>query len=180
MEALESLKLQLEQMRSIRLSLKDQGPECRFHGSEDLILQFGRVYKPAPLPAGATKWTYPKSCFQNSYKTVTTKRGWIYVEGFALNPNLGLSTHHAWLTRADTPGIAFDPTWEDAVDQGTVYMGIPFDRAYVVKMHRLSRWSLYSVIDAYWARWPLLIGTDRIEDVMANGVKRVNGKKGSI
>jgi hypothetical protein len=52
--------------------------------------------------------------------------GFLYVEGFAMRPSLGVPTGHAWLTRE---GEAFDPTWRDMSGRQNLdchYYGVAF------------------------------------------------------
>jgi len=162
--SLQSLKEQLGHMVTLR---KGMGADYRFCGNEDLVLQVGTVYSYAPIPKGIELPNYVRACFYNAYKAVSRRqKGWIYVEGFALN-TIGMAIHHAWLTHEDFPGKAFDPTWsEHDLESNAVYMGIPFRREYVVEMHKRSKRQYFSVLDCHWAGWPLLTGTERVEDVI--------------
>src|ERR1700680_3455916 len=119
----------------------------RYFGGEDLVLQYGTEFTPAPLPEKHGLQSYPSACFRNAYKAATPKGSpWIYVEGYAIRRLDTLGILHAWLTRADTPGSAFDPTWKPVEDDGIVYVGIAFRREYLVKARRRSK--KYGLVEA--------------------------------
>ena len=49
------------------------------------------------------------------------KSPWIYTEGYAVG-SVGLAVHHAWVTRADEPGVAYDLAWEDTSEIGRAHV----------------------------------------------------------
>ena len=131
----------------------------RFRGVEDLVLQFGRPYDPAPTQHRRG----PQACFQAAYRVAAGKSSrWIYVEGFALSEFGAL--RHAWLTRADTPDAAYEVAWADR--EGAEYLGIPLRRDYVREIYLSSKCKYYGVLDAWWIHSPLVTGETPIEDVL--------------
>jgi hypothetical protein len=79
-----------------------------------------------------------KACFEQSYH-LTTRRGrirWIYCEGYAISKAVGLGILHAWITRADAPGDAYDLAWNYGTRRDTAYLGIPFKAEYVREYSR--------------------------------------------
>jgi hypothetical protein len=145
------------------LGYRDRSKD-RFLCVEDLVLQYGAVYTPSQLPHDHGLPRYPKACFQNARTAaVCIRKSWVYVEGYAVSG--GSSIHHAWLTRTDAPGCAFDPTWNHDFDPERVYLGIPVRREYVVEIYKLSKQQYCGVFDAWWAKWPILTGKVAIEDV---------------
>ena len=83
-----------------------------------MLLERGRDFTPAPLPANIKRRTI-KLCFHNS-EWVAKKHGLLYVEGLAISCNtLNLPIHHAWNATED--GTVIDTTWNPV---GTSYFGI--------------------------------------------------------
>lgn len=163
MTPMECLRTQLQQAVNLRLSGVWPKPpkDWRFRCMEDLVLQHGREYKPAPI----TWATTPRMCFHNSYNRATRRNSrWMYVEGYALRPPLQMAIHHCWLTQADAPESAFDQAW--GYDPTATYLGVPVAAPYVSSCHKLSGGKQYSVFDTYWMDFALLSGKHRIEDVM--------------
>jgi hypothetical protein len=77
---------------------------------------------------------------------------------------VAIPVSHAWVARADEPGMAYDLAWED--NAGSAYLGVAFQPAYVRRIHRRSKGQLYGVLDAWWAHHPLLTGEDALEEAM--------------
>ncbi|MFD3549601.1 hypothetical protein ACFWUW_29115 [Streptomyces sp. NPDC058655] len=91
-----------------------------------LILDVGRLFTPAPLPASLSRG-YPGFCFSNAAATCQEQPGveLAYVEGFGSTPVDGHGTVHAPHGWASTPaGDTVDPTWP--YRDGLAYLGIPF------------------------------------------------------
>jgi hypothetical protein len=158
-----ALRKQLQQMVDLRRTgVWPKPPDgVRFLCVEDMVLQHGRIYKAAP-----TNWhPIPRACFHLAYERAVRPRKseWIYVEGYAARPTLGIVVQHAWLTRADTPQLAYDTAWDDNAE--AIYLGIPVQAAYVRKCHRSSKHGYYSAFDTWWLGHPLLTGKVRIEDI---------------
>jgi hypothetical protein len=129
---------------------------------EDFVLKHGTMYTKAQSSRFIPR---PKECFGRAY-TVATRKGspWIYVEGYAVNSNVGLPVPHAWVTQADTPGEAFELAWDDA---DSVYLGIAFRPEYVRQVHIASKRKNYSVLDAWWIDFPLISGVQDLAEVRA-------------
>lgn len=146
----------------------DQRRHLLFACSEDLVLKRGIVYSPSQKKPPVER--LPKACFQQSYRLSQRRNSrWVYVEGFALMPAIGIATSHAWVADADGPRVAHDLAW-DACD--AVYIGIPFERDFVRQMHIASGRKWFSVLDAWWINHPLLTGATRIDDVIWQGNNR--------
>jgi hypothetical protein len=170
MTPMEDLRKYLQNFVALRKSMGFSNDlNVRYYGAEDFVLQHGIEYKPTPLNGYRLNGPQ-KACFQTSYQAATRKGSkWVYVEGYALIPRLGLPTHHAWLTREDKPGCAFDPTWADIdIEQDSVvYIGVPVRPEYVKKMYELSgKFQQYSILDTWWARWPLFTGEHDVKEVI--------------
>lgn len=105
-----------------------------FFGPEDLVLQRGTVYR----NGGHYGTPIPKACFHRSYLAATRKGSkWIYVEGWASSGrDLSIAVWHAWLTKADNPGVAYDAAWSEA--ENAVYLGVPFTAEYLKTSRRRS------------------------------------------
>jgi hypothetical protein len=162
MSALEDmLRTQLEMQRTV---FRSNVPEVfKFKGSEDLVLRFGAYYPRSKRKLPTTP--LPRACFSQAYRLATRKGSkWVYVEGFAVAEKVGLVVNHAWITRADDPGEAYDLAWGGELAEAA-YLGIPFRPEYVKAMHKASGGNYFSVLDAWWADYPLITGGDRLEDV---------------
>jgi hypothetical protein len=132
-----------------------------------MCCRYGSEFTPAPLTEQHGLRSHPSACFGNAYNAAIPKGSpWIYVEGYGIGRLDRIGILHAWLTRADTPGVAFDPTWKPVKDDGIVYVGIPFRSEYLVKARRRSK--KYGLLDAWEDRWPLLTGRDAIDDVIVS------------
>ena len=157
----ESLLAYLHQSVAWRKQYGDTSHGWPYICIEDLLLQRGRWYTHQAAPYQP----FPRACYDRAYDHATRRRSrWIYCEGYGLNPRVPLPTAHAWITRADAPGRAFELAWEDAA--GAAYIGIPFRADYVRKVHRASKYKSYSVLDAWWLHYPLLSGETPLESVV--------------
>lgn len=132
--------------------------------NEDLVRSHGQFYEPA-----GTQPFQPiaRACFGQSYRIATRKNShWTYVEGYASHPRTGLVVAHAWITRPDAPGQAFDLAWDGDLSDA-IYLGIPFRAGYVRKVHLASKRQYYGVLDAWWMDYPLLTGKTALAEVTA-------------
>ena len=156
----------LRQYLDTWVMLRQPRPEgWRFSCIEDLVLQHGTPYEFAACPYEA----FPKACYDRAYDHATRRKSpWIYVEGYAANSKAGLPVPHAWITRADQPGKAFELAWGFAGDPEihTAYLGVPIQAGYVRKCHRKSKGGFYSVFDTWWMDHPLVTGATPIEEVI--------------
>lgn len=128
---------------------------------EDLVLQHGKDYIPQKLPRGYRRGEM-KQCFMNSFQMMLDHSKLIYVEGYAWDIRLPIACHHAWCV--DEDGKVYEPTWSRDVAEGTIYLGIPFKQKYVIAT--CLRNEMYGIIDNYKMHFPLLSGTEKIENVI--------------
>ena len=125
----------------------------------EFILRHGRVFEWKPFPAQLTRGA-PRQCYLNATLLAFRSAGYIYVEGYAVAPNLGMPVEHAWCITA-LRGVVVDPTWESGSD----YFGVPFRTEYLRRVVRTRR--SYGVLYNPEMKFPLLRGEDRPEDVIA-------------
>jgi len=72
----------------------------------------------------------PKECFKNTFLALTDHPGFVYCEGFALDGDLPIPVHHAWLVNPETlEVIDRTPSWSSKADP--LYFGIPVQTNYV-------------------------------------------------
>lgn len=175
-----ALRQQMEMFVLARRTVWAEGladvDKLRYVCNEDLVLKHGRTFTRAHSPFVPM----PKACFSRSYDIATRKanpKGWIYCEGYAIAPKCPMAVNHAWLTRADTPDLAYEVAWDWGGAEDTVYFGMAFEADYVRKVHYASKRQFYSVLDHWWGAnsYPLLTGEVKIEDVMWKGES--NGEK---
>lgn len=108
--ACDALKQQVEAWRLLgRLPLLDE-----------FILRNGKPYIAAKYRGARGE---PNLCFKNAFNLLSVRPHLLYVEGYAIRPNLGLLIHHAWLADPKTQEV-IDPTWE--YPQVCDYFGVPF------------------------------------------------------
>ncbi|MGO4112464.1 hypothetical protein ACC786_14375 [Rhizobium ruizarguesonis] len=94
---------------------------------EQALLAHGREWKstistPAWLVRGPKR-----NCFGNARGYALTRDDVLYVEGYALDRQLGIPLAHAWLI--DEFGTVIDPTWDDPEENS--YFGIAFKKSFV-------------------------------------------------
>lgn len=129
---------------------------------EEFILKHGQLFPRAAAPPPVRPM--PRECFHQSYRLTTRKNSrWIYCEGFGLG-SFGMPVHHAWVTKRDAPGEAFDLAWGPD-HTGAAYVGIMFKPEFVRETRAASKDGEFSVLDAWWQRYPLMTGKVKIEDV---------------
>ena len=167
---MDDLKAWMRQLVSVRDGVTWPGKleGWRFSCNEDLLLKFGSEYRYGENLG----YPIPKACYHQAYsRSVRKNSPWIYVEGMAWRPGVIMPVNHAWVTRADTPGVAYELAW-NGDNAGAVYIGIQFSREYMRKCHLASKASrLYSVLDTWWMDYPLLSGVDKIEEVMLDAAR---------
>lgn len=97
---------------------------AHYRNMYDFVLREGTMFTPAPLPAGVPQ-AIPRHCFHNSIM-LSVVRGLPYVEGFAINPAIGMPVQHAW--NLDDRGRVIDCTWNDRLvpPSARAYMGVRF------------------------------------------------------
>jgi hypothetical protein len=109
------MKIETGSVRAYLESIESHFGQTAFN---TLLLERGRDFTPAPLPAEIKRQTI-KLCFTNSAK-LAKRKGLLYCEGLAISTNfLGLPIHHAWNATED--GTVIDSTW---VPVGHDYFGI--------------------------------------------------------
>lgn len=127
----------------IEQELKDKIDQWANVGHPDImgrfLLKHGREFKAAVWPYKRGKM---KECFKNATDRMYRAQRWTYCEGLALNKDIGMLFHHAWLTDLHRV-FAFDPTVENPLNYE--YFGIPFDNAFVNKT--LARTGVYGLLD---------------------------------
>lgn len=107
-----------------------------------LLLRHGVEYKtrkPSPFQGTA------QACYANSQFLVKRRKGWRYVEGYAIS---AIPTEHAWCV--DPEGNVIDPTWDD--DHPVDYFGIAFDMKLVGQIRKLPGGRSFSVLWTWW-KW---------------------------
>jgi hypothetical protein len=94
------------------------------------------------------------NCFQNaSHLALSYPDRFVYVEGYAVRPDPTIVVgDHAWVLDRQDGHSVIDPTWRGT--KGSAYLGIPFRTEYLSA--QLGKHKIYGLLDAYWARWPLL------------------------
>ena len=99
----------------------------RSFSPEQALLAHGRewtatVSTPSWLVRGPKK-----NCFANARAYALKRDDVFYVEGYALDMQIGIPLEHAWLV--DEFGMVIDPTWDDQEDNS--YFGIAFKKSFV-------------------------------------------------
>jgi len=131
---------------------------------ERFVLRNGKDYQPAKRIGRKGE---AKACFSNSH-IFMLKHGGSYVEGYTVVPDMNFPVHHAWVTM----------TGEDAMDKtldaaGREYIGIKFDKAFVVK--ETARHDRYGMLDTgIGLNWRLMF---EIDPELREIVERVSGRK---
>lgn len=118
MAVIEDVRSYLEQVRDLMAAAK--GASTALY---DLMLEHGRYYAPAPLPADVEEGT-PGDCFRDASTLSLNRPDLIYVEGWATSGILPVE--HAWCVTES--GFVIDPTWAAIGDddwERREYFGIP-------------------------------------------------------
>lgn len=87
-----------------------------------------------------------RECFYNAlkYSARRHKHGYLYAEGLALKPELGLLIHHAWTIDPERPHLAVDPTWRDPhTAHYAVILSFPPGEA----LKRMTKNGVYGLLD---------------------------------
>ena len=125
----------------IRENIEGQVKAMAHFGHPNLIgrfvLEYGKPFVPVT-------WDKPimeaKMCFRNAFEAVTRDRGMHYVEGYAMNKQIGFPFHHAWVSKDD---VAYDPTLKDP--DNYEYFGVEFDRVFAMKA--VAELGFYCLLD---------------------------------
>ncbi len=145
--------------------------KINYCGSEDFVLQHGRMYYKAERPAKLRRGI-PRHCFANSLEIICgrsrpgrklPRTDYIYVEGFAVSGDIPVPFHHAWLAQPGS-NAAFDVT-STSLD---AYIGVPFRADFVQKHWRTTSLDCISILDNYANRWKLFEMTP--EEFIATGL----------
>ena len=92
---------------------------------ERFVLRNGHVGIGKARPKGVRKMA-DRQCYANSARAIIDNRfpGMTYVEGLAMNKDIGMLINHAWLEDADH--TVLDLTWRDPAN--ALYYGVPFTK----------------------------------------------------
>lgn len=116
---------------------------------DPFVLKHGRPFTKIDVPRGIRRGK-PRECYRNSLH-LAKRKGWIYVEGFALldgwHPLL-----HAWVVQPNKPGLAIDVT----TNLCTEYYGIPLRLDYVQALYDRKGKGCWSVLDDWHSNFPIL------------------------
>ncbi len=141
----DALKRQVEAWRSLdQLMLLDE-----------FVLRNGKPWIAAPYKGARGE---AKMCFKNAFDLQAVRPRLLYVEGYALRPDIGLLMHHAWLADPTTQHVV-DPTWDRP--ESCDYFGIPFTRDEALE--QVLKSETYGMlgtemanVDLMWAKDPAL------------------------
>jgi hypothetical protein len=122
-------------------------PDRRHASIEALVLEHGRWFTPAPLPADRPLGR-PQRCYSNATLHSETYK-LVYVEGFAIHTS-GFPAAHAWCARPD--GTVEDPTWDT---DGHAYLGLPFASDFL-REHETRAGTHTVLFDQHRTGWELL------------------------
>lgn len=87
--------------------------------AQEFVLKHGKEYQKKKLPKGIMQGE-KKQCFFNA-AILASSKNLIYVEGFAMLPDIAGTIHHAWCVKKGSDAV-IDPTSSNLVE----YFGIPF------------------------------------------------------
>lgn len=125
----------------IRENLQERVKAMAHFGHPDIITTFVLEYGKPFVPV---TWDKPhmeaKMCFRNAFETIRRDKGLHYIEGYAMNKQIGFPFHHAWVAKDD---VAYDPTLKDP--DNYEYFGVEFDRVFV--MHEVAQSEFYCLLD---------------------------------
>jgi hypothetical protein len=141
-----------------RANAERAGNPLRYTSYADFILRHGRAYEWHPFPGRLARGV-PRACYRNAARLALRSARYIYVEGCAVAPKLGISIDHAWCI--DQGGHVVDPTWDDGRD----YFGVAFRTDYLRRVVRANR--QYGLIYNVKMDLPLLTGEHSVEEALA-------------
>jgi hypothetical protein len=96
-------------------------------GACGAISRYGQAFSPRTSPTRWLRLGGARDCFNNATRYAAVRDDVVYAEGYALEPDLPIPVHHAWLI--DVDGQVIDPTWKETADH--VYFGIPFKQQFL-------------------------------------------------
>jgi hypothetical protein len=117
------------QFNSLRQYVELVAGAPRRYSPEQALLAYGRDWNPSVVSPSWLVMGPKRNCFGNALAYAVDRGDVYYVEGYALDRQLGMPMQHAWLV--DDRGSVIDPTWDDPEEND--YFGIAFKRAFVVK-----------------------------------------------
>lgn len=97
--------------------------------SASALIKYGREFRPLGPNPPWLRVGARQNCFNNSLAYAVVRSDVSYAEGYAIEPDLVIPVHHAWLV--DSTGRVIDPTWSDTTDH--LYFGIAFKRDFVIE-----------------------------------------------
>ncbi|HEY6965860.1 MAG TPA: hypothetical protein VI229_00200 [Burkholderiales bacterium] len=107
------------------------------NGFYAFVLKHGRLWTPAPRPAGMRKQRNG-TCFKSAYEAAERDSALTYVEGYGMSV---IPVLHAWCV--DQEGRVVDPVWTNP--ETRAYYGIPLTLEF---LHRtMMRTRVYGVLD---------------------------------
>ena len=124
----------------------------------EFLLRHGRSFEWHPFPRRLRRGV-PRQCYRNAARLALRSGRFVYVEGYAVAPKIGISIEHAWCI--DAARRVVDPTWEDGCD----YFGVAFRTDYLRRVVRANR--TYGLIYNTPMGHPLLTGEHSIEEALA-------------
>ncbi|GAB1545146.1 hypothetical protein NUACC21_78220 [Scytonema sp. NUACC21] len=113
----------------------------------------------------------PAHCYYNCHQILSKKKykDLIYVEGYAIAPNVGFPVNHAWLM--DSQGYALDPTWREP---GLVYFGVPLSNNWVKNFLKSRKNDDLSLFKGNYLENDSLLEHELPDEALANlPVKRI-------
>lgn len=127
----------------------------RYRSHEELILDRGRAWTPAPLGPGARRGQ-PRYCYFNTLELTARYPDLRYCEGYAVpmvDGWTGIPVVHAWAV--DPDDRVWDPTWPEP--ERSAYYGMTFSRAEVARFLELSE-DCFGILETeYRIGFPLLM-----------------------
>lgn len=136
-----------------------------FSSIEDLAQRHGRSFTPAGrIERGWRLHESEKEVVAHCYAIATMRygAGWVFVEGWVRFAKTGRVKPHTWLTRTDTPNIAYDMEFNSSKEP-IEYFGVPLFHGYVKHCFKGSGYKSYSALDTPWNNWSLLRKTKLLE-----------------
>lgn len=128
------------------------------YGPWSALLEHGQFFEPArTLPEWLTRGNMGE-CYANSTRSIfpylaVDPQPYFYVEGYALEPDLGIPFEHAWIVNLE--GTAYDLTWTNF--HKATYFGVRFDTKFLLRSMRKNKcfgllWNLEAHRDLYASR----------------------------
>ncbi|ODG97149.1 hypothetical protein A4S05_01835 [Nostoc sp. KVJ20] len=113
----------------------------RYKSTQRLVLDYG---KPFVTKVKSPFKGEPKLCFKNCFQALWKYPKLSYCEGFGYDEDVDLVISHAWLANDSLEVI--DPTWIGERFKDSTYLGIIFNREFVMEMAEKTR--SYGILDS--------------------------------